>query len=148
MTAIESATPTQIRWHEARTDRLARMEPASARVLRRRFPVPVDPAFTPIKILGIEECEPPEAVVVIPALRWRQIVLEVAAQHGVSLPEITGHQRAYNIVRARHEAFYRLKTETQLSLPQIGRKMGGRDHTTVLHGVRKHKERLMEEASG
>jgi chromosomal replication initiator protein len=36
-----------------------------------------------------------------------------------------------------------LKSMTSLSLPQIGRALGGRDHTTVMHGVRKHESRML-----
>jgi chromosomal replication initiator protein len=41
------------------------------------------------------------------------------------------------VVRPRQVAMYRAKTMTLRSLPEIGRRFGGRDHTTVLHAVRK-----------
>jgi chromosomal replication initiator protein len=46
-------------------------------------------------------------------------------------------RRTANVVRPRQIAMYLAKTLTMRSLPEIGRKFGGRDHTTVLHGVRK-----------
>ncbi|MGH6789157.1 MAG: helix-turn-helix domain-containing protein, partial [Pseudolabrys sp.] len=42
-----------------------------------------------------------------------------------------------NVVRPRQIAMYLAKTLTLRSLPEIGRRFGGRDHTTVLHAVRK-----------
>jgi chromosomal replication initiation ATPase DnaA len=68
----------------------------------------------------------------------QRIMKEVCVKHRVTRAELTGKQRAKNIVIARQEAAYRLKTETTMSLPQIGRRLGGKDHTTVLHSVRRH----------
>lgn len=72
---------------------------------------------------------------------WKDIALEVATKHRVTLQEIKGPQRNAYIVLARHELFWRMAHETTLSLPEIGRKLGGRDHTTVIHGMRRHAER-------
>lgn len=72
---------------------------------------------------------------------WRQIVNEVAAKHGVSFIDIISERRPRYIVLARQEAMYRLYNETTLSFPDIGRRLGGKDHTTVLHGVTRHCER-------
>ena len=74
---------------------------------------------------------------------WRIIVCEVCGKHGISFDQIT--RRGYRpgtVVPARQEAFYRLREERLLSLPLIGRLMGGFDHTTVLYGYRAHKKRL------
>lgn len=71
----------------------------------------------------------------------QNIINEVCAKHRVSREELLGRQREHRIVLARHEAFYRMKTETTLSLPAIGTRMGSKDHTTVLNGVRKHMQR-------
>ena len=46
-------------------------------------------------------------------------------------------QRPLHIVRPRQIAMYLAKELTQKSLPEIGKAFGGRDHTTVLHAVRK-----------
>ncbi|MGB6503695.1 MAG: helix-turn-helix domain-containing protein, partial [Xanthobacteraceae bacterium] len=45
--------------------------------------------------------------------------------------------RTANVVRPRQVAMYLAKVLTLRSLPEIGRRFGGRDHTTVLHAVRK-----------
>ena len=76
------------------------------------------------------------------ALKWRDIVDEVCAKHNVSVTEICGEQRTRGVVAARYEVFYRLSKETGMSLAQIGRHVGERDHTTVLYGVRKHLARM------
>lgn len=74
---------------------------------------------------------------------YKFIIDEVCAEHGFSYGEILGGQRNKKLVAARHKAFYRLSKETALSLPGIGRVMGGKDHTTVLHGIRQHARKLL-----
>jgi chromosomal replication initiator protein len=49
-------------------------------------------------------------------------------------------RRSRNVARPRQIAMYLAKQLTQRSLPEIGRKFGGRDHTTVMHAVRKIEE--------
>jgi len=49
-------------------------------------------------------------------------------------------RRSQNVARPRQVAMYLAKALTSRSLPEIGRKFGGRDHTTVLHAVRKVQE--------
>lgn len=77
----------------------------------------------------------------IPRTEWKDIAREVATKHNVSVGEIKGNRRSTYLVEARHELFYRLAHETTMSLPEIGRRVGGKDHTTVLHGIRRHAER-------
>lgn len=57
--------------------------------------------------------------------------------------ELTSSRRKATVVKARQIAMYISKQLTNQSLPEIGRRFGGRDHTTVLHAVRK-VERLVE----
>lgn len=61
----------------------------------------------------------------------------VARQFNVSRNDLLSNRRTRNIVRPRQIAMYLAKTMTPRSLPEIGRRFGGRDHTTVLHAVRK-----------
>lgn len=75
-------------------------------------------------------------------LNWKQIAKEVCAQHRVSLQNVLSPRRDAPVCAARHEIFWRLKKETALSLPEIGRLMGKKDHTTVLHGIKRHEARL------
>src|SRR5262249_39146366 len=55
----------------------------------------------------------------------------------VSRADLLSSRRTANVVRPRQVAMYLAKTLTLRSLPEIGRRFGGRDHTTVLHAVRK-----------
>ena len=72
----------------------------------------------------------------------RNIVAEVAAFHTITADQILSPNRTHRIVRPRQIACYLAKNLTKLSLSQIGTRIGGRDHTTVLHSIQK-VERLM-----
>jgi chromosomal replication initiator protein len=61
----------------------------------------------------------------------------VARQYNVSRADLLSSRRTANVVRPRQVAMYLAKLLTLRSLPEIGRRFGGRDHTTVLHAVRK-----------
>lgn len=67
----------------------------------------------------------------------RGIKAVTCAEHNVSLSEVMGQCRKANIALARQHCMYRLKQLPNSSFPQVGNWMGGRDHTTVLHAVRK-----------
>ena len=65
-------------------------------------------------------------------------IQKIVAQHyNVSRSDILSSRRTATVVRPRQIAMYLAKTMTLRSLPEIGRRFGGRDHTTVLHAVRK-----------
>jgi len=98
-------------------------------------------ASKPRDVLNVASPAPQASKRMPGASMWRNIVAEVCRKHGTTIYEIIGQQRGRGIVLARHEAFYRLATETTMSMTQIGRHLGDRDHTTVLAGVRRHKER-------
>ncbi len=61
----------------------------------------------------------------------------VANHYNVSKSDILSSRRTATVVRPRQIAMYLSKALTLRSLPEIGRRFGGRDHTTVLHAVRK-----------
>lgn len=61
----------------------------------------------------------------------------VASHYSISRPDILSSRRTATVVRPRQIAMYLSKVLTLRSLPEIGRRFGGRDHTTVLHAVRK-----------
>ena len=50
--------------------------------------------------------------------------------------------RRKDIVQARHIAIFLCKRLTTLSMPDMGRRFGGRDHTTILHAIRKVEQSL------
>jgi chromosomal replication initiator protein len=61
----------------------------------------------------------------------------VASHYSVSRADILSSRRTAVVVKPRQVAMFLAKTLTMRSLPEIGRRFGGRDHTTVLHAVRK-----------
>jgi chromosomal replication initiator protein len=69
-----------------------------------------------------------------------EIQKKVAEHFNIKLGEMTSDRRARAVARPRQVAMYLAKQLTMRSLPQIGRKFGGRDHTTVMHAVRKIEE--------
>lgn len=70
-------------------------------------------------------------------VRIEDIQRLVANHYNVSRADILSSRRTTTVVRPRQIAMYLAKSLTLRSLPEIGRKFGGRDHTTVLHAVRK-----------
>jgi hypothetical protein len=69
------------------------------------------------------------------------ILQEVVLKHGITIEEIKCHSHKKIFVRARQEAAYLMREKLKLSLPMIGRVIGKRDHTTILHAIRKYKKR-------
>ncbi|TFF19961.1 chromosomal replication initiator protein DnaA [Jiella endophytica] len=70
-------------------------------------------------------------------VRIEDILKFVSRHYNVTRTDILSSRRTKTIVRPRQIAMYLAKTMTPRSLPEIGRRFGGRDHTTVLHAVRK-----------
>jgi chromosomal replication initiator protein len=64
----------------------------------------------------------------------------VADHYNIRLADMSSPRRARAVARPRQVAMYLAKQLTTRSLPEIGRKFGGRDHTTVMHAVRKVEE--------
>ena len=69
-----------------------------------------------------------------------EIQRKVAEHYNVRLSDLIGPKRMRTIARPRQVAMYLSKQLTLRSLPEIGRRFGGRDHTTIMHGVRKIEE--------
>lgn len=88
---------------------------------------------------------------VIPASRGpratpvEEIQQRVATAFGVSRAELVGTTRSATPMRARQVAIYLTRELTDLSLPQIGRLYGGRDHSTVLNSVRRIEASLADD---
>jgi chromosomal replication initiator protein len=69
-----------------------------------------------------------------------EIQKRVAEHFSIRLADMHSPRRARAVARPRQVAMYLAKQLTSRSLPEIGRKFGGRDHTTVMHAVRKIEE--------
>jgi chromosomal replication initiator protein len=62
-----------------------------------------------------------------------QVVQVVARTFNIKTEQMLGRNRSRDIALPRHVAMYLMREDANISLPQIGEKMGGRDHTTVMH---------------
>ncbi len=69
-----------------------------------------------------------------------EIIRKVADHYNLRLTDILSPRRARSVARPRQVAMFLAKRLTSKSLPEIGRRFGGRDHTTVIHAVKKIEE--------
>lgn len=69
----------------------------------------------------------------------------VAAHFGTNVREMTSDRRARMVARPRQIAMYLCSRETPRSLPEIGRSFGHRDHTTVMHAIRRIEQLRAEQ---
>ncbi|MGB7242951.1 MAG: chromosomal replication initiator protein DnaA [Sulfitobacter sp.] len=69
-----------------------------------------------------------------------EIQRKVSDHYNIRLSDMIGPKRLRSYARPRQVAMYLCKKMTSRSLPEIGRRFGGRDHTTVMHGVRRIEE--------
>ena len=76
-----------------------------------------------------------------------EIQKRVAEHFSIKVTEMSSSRRARAVARPRQVAMYLSKKLTTRSLPDIGRRFGNRDHTTVLHGVRKIEELIQSDPS-
>lgn len=74
-----------------------------------------------------------------------EIQKKVAEHYTIKLSDMHSARRARSVARPRQVAMYLSKVLTTKSLPDIGRKFGGRDHTTVMHAYRKVQELMVED---
>ncbi|MCY3618856.1 MAG: DnaA/Hda family protein, partial [Acidimicrobiaceae bacterium] len=74
----------------------------------------------------------------------RSILAATAELFNFSVEQITGGSRRRPLVDARQIAMYVTRNMTDLSYPEIGRAFGNRDHTTVIHAVRKIEHHMTE----
>jgi chromosomal replication initiation ATPase DnaA len=77
-----------------------------------------------------------------------QIIKAVAEKYMVSVEELEGPSRQERLIIPRHEAIWLMRQRKladgrfRWSYPMIGRRLGGRDHTTAINGFRRHEERM------
>ena len=70
----------------------------------------------------------------------------VANKYGVTVEQIKGTRKSKEIAQARHICVYIMRKITDMSLPAIGKVMGGKDHTTILYSVNLITKRIREDA--
>jgi chromosomal replication initiator protein len=76
-----------------------------------------------------------------------EVIGAVLLHFGIGRRELAGRSRTKEIVLPRQVAMYLLRAETDASLLEIGSELGGRDHTTVLHGIKQIERSLGSDAS-
>ncbi len=79
------------------------------------------------------------------AITPEQIIENVARYHNVTVEQIKGKKKDAPVVKPRQQAMYLIRELTQLSLPDIGNAMGGKNHTTVLHSIKKVEENIQKD---
>ena len=72
---------------------------------------------------------------------------KVCEFYNISVADLNSLKRSRNIAKPRHVAMYLARKHTSLSLPEIGRNFGGKDHTSVMHAVKKIEENFKTDLS-
>ena len=80
-------------------------------------------------------------------LTIEEIQKKVAEHYNIRLSDMSSPRRARNVARPRQVAMYLAKQLTTRSLPEIGRRFGGRDHTTVMHAVSRVAELMQADSA-
>ncbi|MEL6608781.1 MAG: chromosomal replication initiator protein DnaA [Pseudomonadota bacterium] len=75
-----------------------------------------------------------------------EIQRRVSEHYNIRLSDMIGPKRVRTFARPRQVAMYLSKKLTRRSLPDIGRRFGGRDHTTVMHGVKRIEELMAQDS--
>ena len=83
----------------------------------------------------------------MPEISIEQIQQTVVERFGMTMQELTGDRRSQSIVYPRQVAMYLCRELTDSSLPKIGKRFGGRDHTTVIHATSKIAKLIREDRS-
>ena len=83
----------------------------------------------------------------MPEISIEQIQQIIVERFSMSMQELTGDRRSQQIVYPRQVAMYLCRELTDSSLPKIGKKFGGRDHTTVIHATSKIAKLIKEDRS-
>ncbi len=73
------------------------------------------------------------------------IIDNVARYHNVTVDQLKGTKKDAPVVKPRQQAMYLIRQLTNLSLPEIGNAMGGKNHTTVLHSIKKVEDGMKKD---
>lgn len=136
---VEMREPSPVKEPEAKAK--APRPPVKRRLGVFAKPAPPEPA--PIVRDAIHDWLELASPHIMKATLSARIMEIVAEATGVTKLDLISHRRTIKVVRPRQICFYLMRQCTVMSLPEIGRRFSGRDHTTVLHGTRKIAE-LME----
>jgi hypothetical protein len=140
-------TPTQLKAHQRRAAFHQSISEKAA-AIKQSCEAPATPVVKAAlaTVVDLDAPVPPpvkknwfwiEGVTAPPPIRVGEIQVAVCEAYGISLVDLTSARRTAKLVLPRQVAMYLAKVMTGRSLPEIGRRFGGRDHTTVLHAIRK-----------
>jgi Bacterial dnaA protein helix-turn-helix len=147
------------RWHIAALENIERCELPKVKAKAVVIPEPPEPPPSdpaPMQMPIIRRYRVPTIIPLVPQPHWfyrrpsdnrlyphlEAIQIAVAYYYNVTLVDMNSERRQQAIVLPRQIAYYLARHLTYKSLPEIGRRMGDRDHSTILHGCRK-VEQLM-----
>ena len=99
---------------------------------RREYVEAVRPGILVARFVQSHEAIKPNGATILKA---------IAHKHRLRISDLKSACRARHIMPARYEACYEIRRLTLLSLPQIGKILGGRDHSTICRGIREHARR-------
>jgi hypothetical protein len=125
-------------WHAERKARLARMAPKVVEPVKVE-PVKVPPVYQ-AHDAGWESMWHHDLVTMRPRIRdvsIKEIQSAVALEFRVRVKDILASRRQADIILPRHVAMYLARMLTLRSMSEIGNRFGGRDHTTIMHAVKK-----------
>lgn len=142
-------TPLQAEFHRAHLARQARMAAAAerhawnsrARMERVSVPADIVPAKLPIRRVYETKKRLPNYMPLA-----TRVLKTVADEFGMTVEELIGQRRTNHYCIARFVVVGILTEMTQMSLPAMGRRLGGRDHTTILHAQRQAEKLFATEA--
>ena len=155
-------TPSQRAIHARHRQINQRVADAAAIRFERRWRKPVPASSeTPAPEQPVTETKPPDkcderawtiticGVADLPRRppSMNEIMRAVAVEYRVTVIDIVSARRAKKVVLPRHIAMLLARRLTHLSMPQIGRHLGNRDHTTILHGVRSIEQKLASDTA-
>ena len=98
--------------------------------------------------ININDIRPTSPATIKSISKIRPLLLLVSTEYNVSIELIKGKQRSRRVVIPRHTVMWLASELTRMSLPQIGRAIGNRDHTTVINAIKNVEnwiDRNMEE---
>lgn len=75
------------------------------------------------------------------AIQIQEILWETALKHNISTGYLIGHNRTAGVAWARFEVMARARQETGASYALIGHVMGGRNHSTIMSGIKRYENR-------
>lgn len=136
------STPSERLFYAAHKERMNRMWPANVVVPPTRKPKPVL-SVDPAQFRMAWEILDGKALDIEGMNQSQRIKATVAHYYGITMDDLVSHRRAAHLSRARQIAMYLARHTTTMTAKMFGRLLGDRDHTTVLHGIKKIEALLL-----